>query len=143
MPESNHTILDRDDPVSAKKWFESPLLFWLSFPVIFIGVIFKLQHWPWATMMLIAGSGITLLRLSLIFLKRKRQSHEWLYFLGGMAVIVWIILFFVFDVRSSLVKLVFMLLFAAGILGYLFKPSNKAGLLKEDIQKEEEEQDDI
>ncbi|MFM9985859.1 MAG: hypothetical protein ACKVOK_11540 [Flavobacteriales bacterium] len=140
MPNSNQTILDREDPIPSKKWFDSPMLFWLSFPVIFFGVIFKFQHWPFGNLIIVAGVAVSLLRIFVAFFKRQRNVYAWLYLIGALAVVCWIVLYMVFDLNAPWIKLLFMALFAFGFIGYLLKPSNKEGLLKEDLLKEEEEE---
>lgn len=140
MPESDHTILDREDPVQSKQWFESPVLFWLSFPVMFIGVIFKVQHWPFGNLIILFGVTVSFLRILFAFFKKTRSIYYWFYLIGALAVIAWLLLYLVFDIQQPWMKLVFMSFMALGFMGYLLKPSNKDGLLKEDLQKEEEEE---
>lgn len=107
---------------------------------MFVGVVFKLQHWPAANLIMLIGAAVSIARLALFFFKKKRVIYHWFYFIGAIAVVAWLMLYLVFDIQQSWMKVFFMSLMGLGFAGYLLKPSDKDGLLNEDIQREEEEE---
>ncbi len=139
MDKANDSVLDGPDEKPGAAWFESPWMYILSFPLVIAGAMFKIQHWPYANWLILSGGAVFLLRSVLIFFAKQRVTFEWLYFIGQMAVVAFLILRFVFNFRDKMIVTIVLSLFAIGFLANLFSwPGNRQAILPGEEEKEDD-----
>jgi hypothetical protein len=139
MDKSSDSVLDGPDEKPTAAWFESLWMYILSFPLVIAGAMFKIQHWPFANLLILIGGAVFLLRSVLIFFSRPRMVFEWLYFVGQMSIVAFLILRFVFNYRDRLIVTIVLSLFAIGFLANLFNwPGNREATLPGEEEKEED-----
>src|SRR5688500_6189924 len=143
MQQEDDHILDRFEDRPPQRWYESRLLYYLSFLLIICGAVLKIMHWPMANLLMLVGFGTMMVRSLLIFLSLSRVTYEWLFFTGQIAVVSFLVLRFVYNLIHPGIAYVLIIFFVLGFLSYLFQwPGNKVDQLPGSESEDSEEDED-
>jgi hypothetical protein len=94
MRDSSQDILDLQEkkPDPDRKLF---ILRGGAYLMVLAGFVFKIMHWPFALILMLGGLGLWLLYATLSLIHEERSAlYNWAYFIGKVALIIFLALRF-------------------------------------------------
>jgi len=125
MEENVEDVLDQWKETPEKQWYEHWTLVYLPVIFIIIGVLFNIQHWPFASGIMAIGLFLAMLKSFIYFFVKKRPPHEWVYFLARITLFVVLLINFGFIQLSSSTFMVILSIYAVGVVVHLIKSKPK------------------
>ena len=126
MGENDEEVLDRWKETPEKQWYEHWTLVYLPIILIIIGVIFNLQHWPFAGSIMAVGLFFAMIKSFIYFFVKKRPLVEWIYFLARITLFVALLINFGFIQLNTSTFAVILLIYAFGVIVHLIKSKSKS-----------------
>jgi hypothetical protein len=130
-------ILDQFDEDRDRRWFEHWSVVFVPLFLFILGLVFRIMHWPFASLLIASGLGAILIRNVIFFFSKSRSFAEWAYFIGRMFLVTTLILHFglrFYSIRSIFIGLC---VFFVGVLIYWLKRD------KGDLNQPENLEDDF
>ncbi|MBX7052377.1 MAG: hypothetical protein K1X54_10105 [Flavobacteriales bacterium] len=134
MIKFSEKILDQFDEDRDRRWFEHWTVVYLPILLLIVGLLFRIQHWPFSSLLIASGLGAILIRNFIFFFSKSRSFAEWSYFVGRIFLVVTLILHFGlkhYSIRSIFIGLC---VFATGALIYWLKREKKSDHQPEQIE---------
>jgi O-antigen/teichoic acid export membrane protein len=82
MSDQEEIILDQFEETRAPRWFEHWTVVYIPIVFFIVGLIFRLQHWPYSSWLIAGGLLLMLIRSAIFFFSKKRKLNEWIYLIG-------------------------------------------------------------
>ncbi len=121
MKKIDETVLDQFDEVPIKRWFQHWSVVFGPVVIFAVGVLFRVQHWPFALELMAVGLVLILCRSFIFFFSKKRENLEWIYFLGRISLISVLAANFAFQKMPRSILLGAMLLFGISVMVYILR----------------------
>ncbi len=121
MKNFDEKILDHFEDEPAKPWYQHWSVIFGPVVIFAIGVLFRIQYWPFALHIMATGLLLILFRSLVFFLSKKREAVEWIYFLGRLSLISVLAINFAFQKINRSVLLAALIFFGIGVLFYIMK----------------------
>ncbi len=138
MSEVENNILDNPNEKLPKKWFEQSGIVYAPFALVGLGLLFKIKHWPGASLMILLGFAFSVFRSLIVFLKRSRYMYEWFYLFGNLAGIAFLLMRF-FNWYEGPLNIGLVAVFVAGYCAQYFEWPK--GLVSNHAAEIDEEED--
>lgn len=138
MSEDANEVLDRFEEEPQKRWFHHWLIVFGPVCLMIMGILFRLAHYPYAVVLIIAGLVTMLLRSGIFFFTKSRSVLEWIYFIGRIAFSAMIILIFLGYRIDHILLLVCSVLFVASTVSLNFRGKKE----RQNASQEENIEDD-
>jgi hypothetical protein len=120
MSEGENNILDNPNEIVPKKWYEQNGIVYAPFALVGLGIVFKIMHWPGASLMILLGFLFSVIRSVVVFLQRSRYLYEWLNLLGNLAGIAFLLMRF-FNWYKGTLNIVLVAVFIGGYCAQYFE----------------------
>lgn len=125
MEKIEEDVLDRWTETPEKQWYEHWALVYLPIIFIIIGVIFNIQDWPCAQLIMAIGLFFAMVKSAIYFFVKVRPFHEWIYFLARITLFVFLLINFGFVQLRSSTFAVILSIYALGVIVHLVKSKPK------------------
>jgi|JI10StandDraft_1071094.scaffolds.fasta_scaffold01946_1 small-conductance mechanosensitive channel len=136
MQKNGWNLLDQFEDEEVSKWFHHWSIVYGPILVLCIGMVFRIQHWPGASLIISASLLLILVRSFIFFFTKKRLLYEWLYFIGRITLIIALAINFGFIPLQKTVMLTVLGVFSLGVLAFVFRKRTPA-----DDEPEKQEDD--
>lgn len=136
MQKNELDILDQFEDEAESKWYHHGAIVYGPIVLLSIGLIFRVQHWPGARLILLVAMLLIMLRSFIFFLSTRRKWFEWIYFTSRIALMIALAYQFGWDFGNSRFMIFALAFFCFGVLLYLFKTRKQTD---DHIEKEEDD----
>jgi uncharacterized membrane protein len=131
MEKNAESILDQFDEEQEIRWFHHWSITIAPIAMLCIGMIFRMQHWPYASMIIAGSLMLLLLRSGIFFFSKKRKTHEWIYFCARVYLNLVLVAFFWGNMLSGRSIAIALVIFTIGVLTYVFHKKDNSEKLAE------------
>jgi hypothetical protein len=136
MQKNEQDILDQFDEEVQRKWYHHGLVVYGPMLLLSIGLVFRVQHWPGARLILLFAMLMIMVRSFIFFLSSSRKWFEWIYFSSRITLMIALVYQFAWDFGNSTFMVFSLSFFSCGVLLYLFMTR------KQTVEQPEREEDD-
>ena len=121
MEKDEEQILDQFEDEPQRQWYQHWSIVFGPVVLFIIGMLFRIQHWPRSMFIIALALFLILLRSFVFFFIKPRPLHEWIYFIGRIALISVLVVDFAFVALERKWLLTALTLFAIGVMVNLLR----------------------